>query len=153
MQGNSSPLIAVGAVLVAIVLIVAIFFVFNKGTNSAKSALSSYSTEDVSSFNTQYEMFNGTQKGSNVSTMINKLIASANTNKDNLDRVPSVTIDKVNKNNDNVENAIKPKSSSDIENYIINLGNIKSKIETKHDYEVTINYGTSGYISEFSIKY
>ena len=153
MEGNTSPIAAVGAILVAVLLIVVIFFVFNRGTGSAKSALSSYSTEDVSSFNTQYEMFNGTQKGSNVATMLNKLISSANTNKDNPDKLPTVKIDKVNKNNDKVKSATTPSSSEELGTYISNLGTIKNKIEVKHEYEVTINYGTSGFINEFVIKY
>ena len=85
--------------------------------------------------------------------MMSKLITRANTNKDNPDKLPAVTIDRVNKNNDSIKNVTKPSSGEEIGTYISNLGTIKTKLEPKHEYDVTINYGTSGFVDEFVIKY
>lgn len=154
MDNSSRALIAGGLILIAVAVVSIGIFVFSTSSNTATDALSNYSAEEINAFNTQYEVYLGTQKGSSINSLIGKLISSANSNKDNLDRVPAVTIsDKVNATGDAVDNANTPNTVDEITTYISNLSIIKQKIESKHEYNVEFKYGTSGFINEFIIYY
>ena len=154
MRNGNKALVIAGAILLAILVIVAGMFIYNTAVSSATQALSQYPAEEATAFNSQYEVFMGKQKGSGLGNLVKKLIITANTNKDNLDKIPALTItNQINKSATKVDNVEKPGDASEITAYVKALTGILNLIEEKHEYSIEIKYGTNGLISEFAVTY
>ena len=154
MNSGGKGLAFAGIVIVAILIISAGFYVYKSGFSKAGDNLSSYSTEQTEAYNSQFEMFLGSQPGTSLNSLISKLITNANQYKDELTKIPTVTIkNQINKSNDKVNSAKTPQNNSDFQNYIKNLTTIKQKLESNHTYNISATYGEDSFINEFIISY
>ena len=154
MNNNSYGLIIAGVAIVAVAIVAIVMYIYSTGSNSATDAFSDYSTEEINAFNTQFEIYTGDKKGSNVANLMSKLIVNANASKDNLEKIPAVTItNKINESSDSGKNVETPQRLEDISTYVAELGSLKQQVNDKHTYKVTANYNSAGLINEFLISY
>lgn len=154
MDNGPSAITIVGAVFLGIILVGACILLFTNVQKSITSDADSFAAREVEAFNSQFESFSGTKKGTDLSLLITRLIANANNNTNMLEKIPTVTItNKINKDATKGEEITTPESSSDVKKYNQKLVTIKQSIEDKHEYNIEFNYNTAGFISEFKITY
>lgn len=145
MENASKALIIAGSILVAIMIVAMGVRIFNGARNSADTT--ALDSTEITMFNQKFERFSGTQKGSNVKSLLSFAISNASTNKDEPSKLPKIVL-YYNKNNGIYANNI-PAEQSNIDS----IGSIREQIITTHTYEVNIDYSTSsGLITEITIK-
>ncbi len=159
MENASKALLIAGAILLAILIIAIGMFIYNSAQSTVNDSMTSLSTQEIDAFNNQFISYEGQQTGSNVKALIGRLVANANTYKEEAGKIPTVQVtDKVDFK-DSVEKAkLKaevnhPASEDKVKTYNENLGSIRNKIEAKHPYWVEFVYGASSIISEVLITY
>lgn len=148
-----SRIISLTATLIPIVLISTSMFVYNSAKSTIDDSVTRMSQSETKAFNSMYESYEGTQNGAQVKVLVGELITNADTYEDEVSKIPELTvIDKVNKDGDDVQNAEKPQRTSDIEEYKENLVEIRNKIESKHTYNIELEYEDE-LVSEIKISY
>jgi len=85
----------------------------------------------IRGFNSSYESFNGTEWGTRVKDLLEKVVIN---NKTNPDRILTIIY--------------KDTTTSDVEQ----ITNLKSNFDDWTDYEVSVNYNEEGYIYQIVIK-
>ena len=83
MENASKALLIAGAILIAILLIAIGMMVFNSAKGVIDTSASNMSDTEKTAFNKQFDVYNGTQSGSNVKEIISKI----NTNNSNPNNV------------------------------------------------------------------
>ena len=82
MENATKALMIAGAVLIAIMIIGVGMMIFNQGNDAMTRALNGLSEYDLQQFNSQLEGYQGVQKGTNVKSLIGRMITLNTTNKD-----------------------------------------------------------------------
>lgn len=144
-----------GAGIIVPILIVSVgLFIYNSASTAISGPISSISTQEIDAFNNQFTPYEGTVTGSNVKALMGRLIANADTYRDEYDKVPQVYIDKISEENPEYMDVTYTEfDEGDVSNYIDCLGKIRNRVETKHEYYVEINYQSSGLVDYIQISY
>ena len=144
-----------GASIIVPILIVSVgLFIYNSASTVIPDSISSLSTQEIDAFNNQFTPYEGTITGSNVKALMGRLIANADTYREESDKVPQVYIDQLNEENtEYMEVTYTEFDEDDTSDYINDLGKIRNSVELKHKYYVEINYQSSGLVDYIQISY
>lgn len=183
MENASKALLIAGAILLAILIIAIGMYIYNSAQTTIQDAMISMSTQEIEAFNNQFESYKGKQKGSQINSLIGKLIGNASTYKDEPGKVPTVWCPQI-----GVRNYLGPKVSilkenksiasrplvgeilsdpseiypaeyhkvidDDLQNYTNGLTYLKNHIENKHEYYVSFGFDAkTGILSHIYIGY
>lgn len=155
MENASKALIIAGAILLSILIIAIGMFIYNSAQSTINESITSFSTQEIDAFNNNFESYRGQATGSNVSSMLSRLIANAKTYADEPTKIPAVKFDQV-VAGEAKEQDVKPGVAGDEKGqqaYIESLTAIKNKIENKHMYTVTMSYQANGLIDYIAVGY
>ena len=156
MENASKALIIAGAILLSILIIAIGMFIYNSAQSTIADSMTSFSTQEIEAFNNNFESYKGNQTGSNVNSLITRLIANAKTYKDESTKVPAFIINQIVAGN-NSSNAQAVPNSGGSNNgqqaYIDILTGVKNRIENKHTYWVTFTYQENGLIDVVQVTY
>ena len=153
MENASKALIIAGAILLSILIIAIGMFIYNSAQSTINDSITSFSTQEIEAFNNNFESYKGNATGSNVSSMLTRLIANAKTYADEPTKIPCVQFDQVTAaGGDNVD--VQPaEAGKGQQDYINKLSGAKNKVENKHMYTVTLSYQANGLIDYISVGY
>ena len=126
MENASKALIIAGSILISILLISVGILVFNSTSGLQNRAKQSSDTMAISSFNAQFESYEGAQSGKQVKSLIDAVLASNAVNADNQITVNTKT------------------TSADI-------SALKASYASNTKYTVTFGYDDSGYINVITV--
>ena len=154
MENASKALLIAGAILLCILIIAIGMFIYNSAQSTITDSMTSLSTQEIDAFNNQFTSYEGFQTGSNVKALMGRLIGNADTYRDEPAKVPQVYIDRLsNTKNTNVNATFKTTDAGNPQNYINNLGTIRNRVETKHEYYVEMTFQNNGLIDYILISY
>lgn len=154
MENASKALLIAGAILLCILIIAIGMFIYNSASSTITDSMSTLSTQEVDAFNNQFTSYEGKQTGSNVKALMGRLIGNANTYRDEPAKVPQVYIDQLsNTIQNNLDATFTLNDAGNPQNYITDLGTIRNRVETKHEYYVEMNYQDNGLIDYIIISY
>lgn len=154
MENASKALIIAGAILLSILIIAIGMYIYNSSTNSITGAVNQISQQEIDAFNQPWEMYEGTQTGSNVRALISKLNSNATNNTEEETRLPNLyyepTTTEADGNGDTVVSTVgEPKGATGNE-----FNTARTRIEPRHTYRVTlITHETTGLMSGVIITY
>ena len=146
----NSRLISFGVAVMTITIIAAGVAIYD---SSMDTVMDSMSKQEVLAFNDEFMIFEGEQTGSNIKSMLGKLISNANEYKYDQNRVPKIKFDKVYINDEAEVLEAEVTEDSEIEDYIDSLNKIRNKVESKHRYWVNFTYQADGLIDEIYVNY
>lgn len=150
----NSRLLNLSTVLVAVVTVGVGIFVYNSAQSFVPDNLNSITVQEIEAFNGQFTSYEGTQTGSNIKALIGRLIANANTYRDETSKVPGVVVEQLTLDEIIEQTHINPiEAEDDVTEYIQNLNTIRNSIEIKHEYYVEITYQSEGLIDYIHISY
>ena len=150
----NSRLLNIPAILVAVLTVSIGAYIYNSSQSTITDAMDSLSTQETNTFNSLFVMYEGEQTGSNVKALIGKLISNANTNVDDSSKVPYVYIDQLNETSlGQTEVVFRERDEGDATEYIDELNNIRTQINTKHEYYVEMSYQNNGLIDYINISF
>lgn len=144
MENASKALIIAGSILLSILIIALGMYIFGQAGNSTDT--SQLSALEISAFNEKFNKYEGSQTGTQVSSLLDALIANARTN-DSVAEKPQVTFTMTNDDewtdlagtangtNENVTENIVLGTGDD---YITQLKTAKNMIRKSHRYTVDI---------------
>lgn len=155
MENASKALIIAGAILLSILIIAIGMFIYNSSAGTIADSADAISSYEKDSFNAMWEAYDGNQPGSNVKTMISKLVSNGNTYKEESSRLPTLvytaTSAAVTTNINGGTNAI---GATKVSAYISSLTAARTAIEPKHIYKVTVEFsGTTSLIDKITVTY
>lgn len=166
MENASKALIIAGAILLSILIIAIGMYIYTSSHNSISEAGSQISEQEKTSFNQQWNTFEGAQGGNNIKALLQKVISNCNTNAEEEQRLVNVYCSraKASENNGtwfyyvfdiNIGNATSDKNSSDNDlGAIPALTKLRSNIEARHTYYVSLEYSPeTSLVSAITIKY
>ena len=154
MENASKALLIAGAILLCILIIAIGMFIYNSAQSTITDTMSTLSTQEVDAFNNQFTSYEGRQTGSNIKALMGRLIGNANTYRDEPAKVPQVYINRLSNTNNNIVDAtFTLNDAGDPQNYITDLGTIRNRVETKHEYYVELNFQDNGLIDYIVISY
>ena len=153
MENASKALIIAGAILISILIIAIGMYIYTSSTNSITGAIATMDTQEIEAFNSQWTNYEGTLTGSQVKAMINKLIANANTYKEEEEKVVGLTYPE--NGTSNTQNVIINYASvnDSVSNYIGNLNTAYSAIKAKHNYTVSLDFGGTPLVRQIIVTY
>lgn len=146
MENASKALLIAGAVLIVIVLISVGMMIVNSSQDVTDQVGDLTTSQSVSTFNNQFNKYQGNQKGSAVKKLLEEVVTSNKTNENTSKHYVNVNI----KN----DNAIMNMNGAGVFSYsdAASLTQAASKITTSAKYEVVMdNVDTDGYINEITI--
>ena len=153
MENASKALLIAGAILLCILIIAIGMFIYNSAQSTITDSMTSLSTQEIDAFNNQFTSYEGNQTGSNVKALMGRLIGNADTYRDEPTKLPGVWIEKINNTTNKNEFNISVPNAGEPANYIKNLGMIRNRIETKHEYWVEFSFQDNGLIDYVTISY
>ncbi len=156
MEGNSLAPFWLGAVLIFNLVVGIGMNIYNSAALTIDESLTTMTTQEIEAFNIQFELYEGKQTGSQVSSLVARLIASASTFSEEPDRVPTVDFiqdSELASKKISVHAVYNSNSPSDLEVYINNMSIIKNSIENKHTYNISFSYSPDGLINLVTIDY
>ena len=144
-----------GAGIIVPILIVSVgMFIYNSASSTITDSITSLSTQEIEEFNNQFISYEGKQTGSNIKALMGRLIGNANSYRDESLKVPQVYIDKISEENpESLDVTYAALDEDEVNDYINDLGKIRNRVETKHNYFVEITYQPSGLIDYIQISY
>ena len=167
MENASKALIIAGAILLSILIIAIGMYIYTSSHNSISEAGSQINEQEKTSFNQQWNTFEGKQGGNNVKALLQKLIANCDTNKEEQNRLVGVVCTPTSAgktytleievgaadgksfgvNNEEYKN-VTPSDAVGI------LTGIRNQIEARHTYNVTISYAAdTALVNKITIEY
>ncbi len=155
MENASKALIIAGAILLSILIIAIGMTIYSSSQSAIQDSLTDFSTQQVDGFNSNFENYKGKATGSNVSNLLSRLIANANTYADEPTKIPCVFVDQISAG-DSANKDIKPIKAGDAKKqqaYIDSLTALKNKIENKHMYTVSMSYQSNGLLDYIVVGY
>ena len=90
MENASKALIIAGAILLSILIIAIGMYIYTSSHNSISEAGSQISEQEKTSFNQQWNTFEGAQGGNNIKALLQKVISNCNTNAEEEQRLVNV---------------------------------------------------------------
>ena len=153
MENASKALIIAGAILISILIIAIGMYIYSSSTGSINSAISSMDTQEIEAFNSMWTSYEGTQTGTQVKALINKLIGNANTYQDEEAKVIGLSCTPKKANNTAVNVIYNATAANALTNFINELNNLYTSIEAKHNYTVTFDFQGTELIRKINIAY
>ena len=148
MENASKALIIAGAILLSILIIALGMSVYN--SSKSASANADLSATEISSFNSTFESYEGSQKGSSVRTLITAVISSNQKNTDKLINIKDAATDANKKihvsTNSNGYVATADKASGKAAIQIVQADIVSNKT-----YKVEFTYDNTGLITDVNI--
>ena len=158
--------IIINTIILVILISLYVYIIYdNVFANHCYNSITSMNSQQIDAFNNQFENYKGKQEGSNVAPLIGRLIANANTYKNEPSKIPEVVCDEINSTDNtsvhityspDLENTTED-TEDDIEpshkKFIDGLLLIKNNIEKDHTYTITFSHDSMGLISKINIKY
>ena len=152
MENASKALIIAGAILLSILIIAIGMYIYTSSHNSISEAGSQISEQEKTSFNQQWNTYEGAQGGNNIKALLQKVIGNCNTNAQEEQRLVDVVCSRatsigrgqanINVRVDNIEDSIQ---------YLTRLRNL---IEARHTYYVQLEYDPqTSLVSKIVIRY
>lgn len=150
MENVTKALIIAGAIIICVLLVFVGMFVYNSSGSSIEDSMSSMSTHEIETHNSEYTMYDGEQVGANIKSLVRIIISNARLNKDEVTKIPGVYFEDI-KTNKNIDTSLP--ENGNISSYLAMLETIQSSIDTKHKYWVEVNYQKNGLIDYINISY
>lgn len=145
MENASKALLIAGAILLSILIIALGIYVFNLARSSMNT--NQLNEMEVSAFNTQFTQYEGKQLGSNVKSLLDKVITSNNSNKDAEEKLIDVVCEAVKGDEKTIEPEVGELKNSDI-------SAVRKSVAASHNYDVTIDTSAdTGLVNKVTIKY
>ena len=152
MENASKALIIAGAILLSILIIAIGMYIYTSSHNSISEAGSQISEQEKTSFNQQWNTYEGAQGGNNVKALLQKVIGNCNTNAQEEQRLVDVVCSRaksigsgqanINVRVDNIEDSIQE------------LTTLRNIIEARHTYYVQLEYDPqTSLVSKIVIRY
>ena len=152
MRSASKAVVVAGVIFLMVPLSLLRSYLFARSYNSImEEASSQISEQEKTSFNQQWDTYEGEQGGNNIKALIQKLIANCNTNKDYPERLVDVYCSRPTEDGEafNI-----PITEENAENAVNELSELRKQIESRHTYYVTIDYSaSSSFVNRVIIKY
>ena len=150
MENASKALIIAGAILLSILIIAIGMYIYNSSQNSINEAGSQISAQEVQSFNQTWEMYEGVQSGANVRTLISKMAANAEANKNEKTKLPDLYYNPTADSSHYLHNV-----HSSVGSIGITLFNTaRTEIELRHNYYVELGLDpNTSLVSDIYISY
>ncbi|MGN1299402.1 MAG: hypothetical protein ACI4UE_05415 [Candidatus Scatovivens sp.] len=152
MENASKALIIAGAILISILIIAIGMYIYSSSTNSIRSGINSMDTQEKEAFNSQWTNYEGKQSGAQVKSLITKLIANANTNKDEEHKVVNLTYP-----TNGTGTATTPLTyngvSDSVGDFMDELNDAYTAIKANHTYTVTFDYESTELIRRIIVTY
>ncbi len=153
MENASKALIIAGAILLSILIIAIGMYIYTSSHNSISEAGSQISEQEKTSFNQQWNTYEGAQGGNNVKALLQKLIANCNTNAEEAQRLVDVWCSAATQK-DTAATPIKVNVGNAKGEAVTNIQNLRNRIEARHTYYVEIEYSAkNSLVSRILIKY
>ena len=153
MENASKALLIAGAILLCILIIAIGMFIYNSAQSTITESLNSMSTQEIEAFNNQFSTYEGLQDGTQLKSLMVKLIANADTYKDKNTKIPGVIIEQPNiGSGEDFLHAPVPENGN-IGEYIKILGKIRILVQSKHDYWVEMSFQNNGIVDYITITY
>lgn len=149
MENASKALIIAGAILISILIIAIGMGIYNKSKVAVDDAGAGMETSQIEAFNAEWSNYEGTQTGSQVKAMINRLIAHANTYQDDETKVIGLTCDSTG-TGAGAPIVYQPNQLAD---FITSLNNTLTAVQAKHRYKVTLDYQGTSLIRMINVTY
>lgn len=154
MENASKALIIAGAILLAILIIGIGMYIYSSSHNTLESAKDQMSEQDKTSFNQQWNTYEGAQGGNTVKTLLQKIIANCNTNAQEAQRLVDVFFAKGTDTNDRQNIQITVANAKTDNGAISALTTLRNSIEARHTYFVNIEYsGKTSLVNRIIIRY
>ncbi len=151
--------IKTGVLLIEILMAITLgMFIYDSAQAQVDDALKDMSSRQIEAFNSNFSSYEAEQIGSQVKSLLGRLIANANTYETEPSKVPTVIIaDQVADDYDEYKNnnsiSYTESNAQANGNYIINLATIRNHISIKHMYYVEFGYSEDGLIDSVIIYY
>ncbi len=158
MENASKALIIAGSILLSILIIALGMYIFSQSGSATDT--SQLSALEVSAFNSKFDKYKGSQNGSQVTALLDAVIANARVNEGKSER-PTVEFWAENakkattlaKGSD-VDKAADENGKGATTGYINKVKSIKDSIESSHIYYITMTENAdSDLINSITIKY
>lgn len=152
MESPSKAMIIAAVVLLGILLIASGMFIYSSSKSNISEGESQISEQEKTSFNKQWDTYEGIQSGTVVKAMIQKLMSNSDTNSSENSRLVSIycyypTSSMADETGFKVDN-------TNVKDYMEYLQDLRGKIETKHSYWIVMDYSTStSLINQINIYY
>ncbi len=136
MENASKALIIAGAILLSILIIAIGMYIYNSSSSSIMGASDTLSSYEIEQFNAVWEQYDGEQLGSNVKSLIGKLISNAKTYVEEDSRLPDLVYTATSS-----AGAVTVTSAAGEGNTgIADFTTARTAIEPKHTYFVEVSY-------------
>lgn len=152
MENSTKALLIAGAILLCVLIIAVGMFIFNSSSGTTTDAMTSMSTQEIDTFNKQFDIYEGLQTGVQIKNLIGVLLGNANTNRDEPTKIPGVGINKCVNTDTKALHAQVPEAG-EVSSYIDVLSQIRSKVEKKHEYWIELSYQDNGLVDYITITY
>ena len=163
MENASKALIIAGAILLSILIIAIGMYIYTSSHNSISEAGSQISEQEKTSFNQQWNTYEGAQGGNNVKALLQKVIANCNTNAEEAQRLVDVCCTKATSSeeaptatqpNHNIQINVGNAKGSAAEDAVPALTSLRNIIEARHTYYLEIEYSAKdSLVNRIIIKY
>lgn len=156
MENASKALLIAGAILIAILLIAIAMYVYSTSQGNVNQAMASLDVQQIQSLNQAWLNYEGKQTGSQVKSLINRLVANANNYREEPEKVVGITSCEATPGANNTANWTIPtngSADSEINDLIDDLNDVSAAIQARHVYWVEAQYAANGLIVSFDIAY
>ena len=152
MENASKALIIAGAILLSILIIAIGMYIYTSSHNSISEAGSQISEQEKTSFNQQWNTYEGAQGGNNIKALLQKVIGNCNTNAQEEQRLVDVVCSRatsIGRGQANINVRV-----DNIEDSIQELTTLRNIIEARHTYYVQLDYDPqTSLVNKIIIKY
>lgn len=145
MENASKALIIAGAILLSIAIIGIGMYVYNMASSTVNQA--NMSAQEIEAYNAEFHKYGGTQNGSIVKTLLDKVIAHNTSNSGDTSRIIVVVRGEL--DGGTIERG---DAANDSDASAATIRAIKKTILAGRKYKVTFRYTTSGYIKAIAIS-
>ena len=161
MENASKALIIAGAILLSILIIAIGMYIYTSSQATIQNSMTDMNTQEIEAFNANFSSYQGTQTGSQVKALFQRLQANAKTYQEQPDKVPTVTVTKLKSSDTEAKNYKVWLSVADaagaakggLDLYVKGLSTLSNGVELKHKYTVNITVGASGLVEFITVNY
>ena len=158
MENASKALIIAGAILLSILIIAIGMYIYSSAQAQVNNSITNMSTSEIEGFNSTFTTYEGVQTGSQVKALLQRLIANANTYKDEFAKIPSISYNteegkEQGKNHDNAGHVYAVTIEGQTSDYVNYINALSKGLDLKHSYNVVTTSSTQGVIAGITINY
>ena len=160
MENASKALIIAGAILLSILIIAIGMYIYSSAQAQVESSITNMSTSEIEGFNSTFTSYQGEQTGANVKSLINRLVANANTYAEEPAKIPAFSYNTGGGEDSSKNNKTDITGQAyivDVENqtadYLNYLSKVSRGLDAKHKYYVVMTNSTSGILSGITVNY